>query len=240
MGDNELERATLALHDVDCGCPSKVHSEERWGDYRDAARAVIAALTPIPQVVENVSTHVFEALGAASVCWEETPSGVFDSTRAKAVGDELMTYLTPLLSTNSSVRDLTEAIRLTVEYVGTGMLPPIEGWSWYDALVKYAPDVAEHFVEWASAHPAPTPDMDVLAQGHIPSAQEAIELGDARADMKALDVLAEVRAKAEAWDRLVGAHECPTSWTTLVNGSMHLDPVDHDCPRDYLNPEAGR
>lgn len=34
---------------------------------------------------------VFQALGAASVCWE-TPegAGVFDSTRAKAVGDELV------------------------------------------------------------------------------------------------------------------------------------------------------
>jgi len=48
---NELERATLALHDVDCGCPSKVHSEERWDDYRDAARAVIAAMTPAPDVL---------------------------------------------------------------------------------------------------------------------------------------------------------------------------------------------
>jgi len=47
---NELERATLALHDVDCGCPSKVHSEESWDYYRDAARAVIAALTSTPDV----------------------------------------------------------------------------------------------------------------------------------------------------------------------------------------------
>ena len=50
-------------------------------------------------------------------------------------------------------------------------------------------------------------------------------------------------ARAGAWDRLVGAHECPTSWTTLVNGSMHLDPVDHDCPLDHLDsddePEHG-
>ena len=53
-------------------------------------------------------------------------------------------------------------------------------------------------------------------------------------------VLAEVRAKAEAWDALVADHECPSSWTTLVNGSMHLDYVDHDCPHDYLDRQAGR
>jgi len=42
-----------------------------------------------------------------------------------------------------AIRELTEAIRLTVEYVGTGMLPAIPGWSWYDAMVKYAPNDAE-------------------------------------------------------------------------------------------------
>ena len=43
----------------------------------------------------------------------------------------------------------------------------------------------------------PTPDVGVIAEGHIPNAAEAIELGDAWADMKALDVLAEVRAFAK-------------------------------------------
>ena len=29
-----------------------------------------------------------------------------------------------------------EAIRLTREYVGEGLLPPIKGWSWYDAVLE--------------------------------------------------------------------------------------------------------
>lgn len=33
---------------------------------------------------------------------------------------------------------LTEAIRLTQEYIG---LPAVPGWSWYDALVQYRPDL---------------------------------------------------------------------------------------------------
>ena len=47
----------------------------------------------------------------------------------------------------NAVEDLTEAIRLTVEYVGTETLHPIEGWSWYDALLKYAPEKVSPFVE---------------------------------------------------------------------------------------------
>jgi hypothetical protein len=45
------------------------------------------------------------------------------------------------------VEELTEAIRFTVEFVGTDTLPAIEGWSWYDALVKYAPEKAKAFVK---------------------------------------------------------------------------------------------
>jgi hypothetical protein len=36
---------------------------------------------------------IFQALGAASVCWSETPSGIFDSTRAKEIGEKLLAEL---------------------------------------------------------------------------------------------------------------------------------------------------
>lgn len=32
---------------------------------------------------------IFQALGEASMCWSETPKGVFDSTRAKEIGEKL-------------------------------------------------------------------------------------------------------------------------------------------------------
>lgn len=49
----------------------------------------------------------------------------------------------------AAVHELTEALRLTVEYVGTDTLPPIEGWSWYDALVKHDPETAHRFLrQW--------------------------------------------------------------------------------------------
>lgn len=43
------------------------------------------------------------------------------------------------------VRELTEAIRLTVEYVGLETLPPRPGWSWFEALQRYAPEDARRF-----------------------------------------------------------------------------------------------
>jgi len=43
---------------------------------------------------EDPQQAVFMALGAASACWEDLRSaGVFESTRAKQIGDELMEYL---------------------------------------------------------------------------------------------------------------------------------------------------
>lgn len=39
---------------------------------------------------ETLEEAVFQALGAASVCWEGVPSGIFESDKCKAIGDELM------------------------------------------------------------------------------------------------------------------------------------------------------
>ena len=39
----------------------------------------------------------------------------------------------------SDVNYLIEALCQTVDYVGTDTLPPVEGWSWFDALKKYRP-----------------------------------------------------------------------------------------------------
>ena len=39
---------------------------------------------------EKLRELVFMAIGEASMCWSEVPSGVFESTRAKKIGDKLM------------------------------------------------------------------------------------------------------------------------------------------------------
>lgn len=48
---------------------------------------------------------------------------------------------------DQAIEELCQAIRLTVEYTGNDILPAIEGWSWFDALSKYAPEMAQRFVE---------------------------------------------------------------------------------------------
>lgn len=39
---------------------------------------------------KTLENKVFEALGEATMCWSETPKGVFDSTKAKEIGSRLM------------------------------------------------------------------------------------------------------------------------------------------------------
>ena len=43
--------------------------------------------------METKNELIFQALGAASMCWSGTPSGIFDSTRCKQIGDELIAAL---------------------------------------------------------------------------------------------------------------------------------------------------
>lgn len=40
--------------------------------------------------MSDLSTAVFQALGAASTCWTDTAFGTFDSDRAVRIGDDLM------------------------------------------------------------------------------------------------------------------------------------------------------
>lgn len=89
----------------------------------------------------SLSAAVFQALGAASVCWEHMEgTGIFQSDRAKAIGDELVEVLggdrqlVPPLT--PAEMDLATALRLTAEYA---MLPALPGWSWYDALRRWVP-----------------------------------------------------------------------------------------------------
>lgn len=88
----------------------------------------------------------------------------------RAGARSLLTALTKLDTANAETRrqyvtdavveELTEAIRHTVEYVGVDTLPPEEGWSWYDALVKYAPEKAEPFRLQDRQPTEPDPDHD--------------------------------------------------------------------------------
>lgn len=53
-----------------------------------------------------LSEAVFMALGAASVCWDDmTGKGVFESTRAKQIGDELLAFVQAQPRDATSIQD---------------------------------------------------------------------------------------------------------------------------------------
>ena len=38
----------------------------------------------------RIREKVFQAIGEASMCWSETPKGIFESSRAEKIGEELL------------------------------------------------------------------------------------------------------------------------------------------------------
>ena len=44
---------------------------------------------------------IFEALGEASMCWSETPKGIFDGNKAKIIGDDLISKIMELIDINN-------------------------------------------------------------------------------------------------------------------------------------------
>lgn len=64
--------------------------------------------------------------------------------------------------------DLVEALRLTVEYVGLDVLPPREGWSWFDALSKHAPSRAAQLAAKAQPPAFRSPILKWFRSDHMP------------------------------------------------------------------------
>lgn len=74
----EHRASEMHLNDDPMACAAR-----KWGtvmDYRPG--------------ITTLETAVFEALGAASVCWENmSGTGVFQSDRAKQIGEELVEFI---------------------------------------------------------------------------------------------------------------------------------------------------
>lgn len=47
-------------------------------------------VTRLPYAESRLRTEIGQVIGAASMCWAETPSGVFDSDRAKELAENLI------------------------------------------------------------------------------------------------------------------------------------------------------
>jgi len=43
--------------------------------------------------MNKIREQVFMAVGEASMCWSETPSGIFDSTRASQIAERILNMI---------------------------------------------------------------------------------------------------------------------------------------------------
>ncbi len=47
----------------------------------------------IKQPKEEIKEKIFQSIGEAAVCWKSIPTSLFDSTKAKSIGEELLKSL---------------------------------------------------------------------------------------------------------------------------------------------------
>jgi hypothetical protein len=107
----------------------------------------------------------------------------------------------------AAVAELAQAIRLTREYVGEELLPPVDGWSWYDALRRHAP----HELTALDGTEQPTTEAaPVREQRERPTHPDGTPYSYAE-------------IKAEGWDHCDG---CRT-WTTATPERPHQCPQTH-------------
>lgn len=54
---------------------------------------------------------IYQAIGEASMCWEDRPTGIFDSDRAKEIGDRLWNQYKALESRIQKLEAVAEAAK---------------------------------------------------------------------------------------------------------------------------------
>lgn len=54
---------------------------------------------------------VFQAIGEASMCWSQTPGGVFDSSKAQTVGERILSEHLSVVS------ELEQRLKVAVEFI---------------------------------------------------------------------------------------------------------------------------
>lgn len=79
----------------------------------------------------NLEAAINQALGAASMCWDETPTGIFDSTRAKEIGEKLHRWIADTFFDQPRLGCAT-TLELTKELHTRAEVSQIAGESWPD------------------------------------------------------------------------------------------------------------
>lgn len=99
---------------------------------------------------EYRSTHHYCPHREHACDCQPTEAGKVAANMGAAMANKAIQHggqLSGMTADQLAVRQLCEAIRLTVEHVGTDTLPPVAGWAWFDALYKHDPAMARRFVD---------------------------------------------------------------------------------------------
>ena len=93
---------------------------------------------------KEIKTIVFESIGHASMCWHETPSGVFDSEEATKVGDNLLSKVNDYVSlqVKSHLEKQAEYIKSKADYSFAGY-PIISSYKLDQASKEYIDNLNE-------------------------------------------------------------------------------------------------
>lgn len=111
-----------------------------------SARDKVAAIIATHQVKHPPIGSAPSARARCWGCqWESDPIGPSHKTGTQLHADHVAVLITE--ADGDAVSELCDALRLTAEYFGPQNLPASPGWSWFDALSKYAPDVAQAFAQ---------------------------------------------------------------------------------------------
>lgn len=117
----------------------------------------------------SLESAVFQALGRASVCWEKTPEGIFDSSMAKVIGDSLVAEIRRQ-TTEMKRQEIVE--RLTEEQsqeLSLKLLASDDAWLWAHEFCKMF-QVTRH-----GATPGEDPDEVGLMIGWFANAMYVAE-----------------------------------------------------------------
>jgi hypothetical protein len=123
--------------------------------------------------MDKLRETILQALGEASMCWSETPKGIFDDTRAIQIGEELLKVVQGHKATtlNNAYAERNLCVALIADYaqwVGHGVWMKIDpneeaGWqhiifidlptgqvSWHlqDSELENFPGIPEWPIEW--------------------------------------------------------------------------------------------
>lgn len=101
---------------------------------------------PLTPLTYGPEEWIDQSEASGRPCWQNNRDFKVFSYDGGLTHERLSDSKEPV-ETYDAAYSLAEAIRLTVEYVGNDMLPAQEGWSWFDALNRYDPEMVRPFVE---------------------------------------------------------------------------------------------